>query len=69
MTSKEFIIVIEKLKREKRTSYIDAIVLYCEEHSIDPSTISKLVSKPLKEKIEIEARNLNLLQKQGTLPV
>ena len=69
MTSKEFVIIIEKLKREKRISYIDAIVSYCEKNNIETDTVGKLISKPLKEKIEVEARNLNLLQKTGSLPI
>ena len=69
MTSKEFVIIIEKLKREKKISYIDAIVSYCEKNNIETDTVGKLISKPLKEKIEVEARNLNLLQKTWTLPI
>ncbi len=69
MTSKEFVIIIEKLKREKKISYIDAIVSYCEKNNIETDTVGKLISKPLKEKIEVEARNLNLLQKTGSLPI
>ena len=60
MTSKEFVVIIEQLKREKRISYIDAIVSYCEKNNIETDTVGKLISKPLKEKIEVEARNLNL---------
>tara|TARA_B100001113_G_C20706084_1_gene447310 strand:- start:70 stop:279 length:210 start_codon:yes stop_codon:yes gene_type:complete len=69
VTSKEFVIIIEKLKREKKISYIDAIVSYCEKNNIETDTVGKLISKPLKEKIEVEARNLNLLQKTGSLPI
>lgn len=69
MTSKEFVVIIEQLKREKRISYIDAIVSYCEKNNIETDTVGKLISKPLKEKIEVEARNLNLLQKTGSLPI
>lgn len=69
MTSKEFVVIIEQLKREKKISYIDAIVSYCEKNNIETDTVGKLISKPLKEKIEVEARNLNLLQKTGSLPI
>ena len=61
--------IIEQLKREKKISYIDAIVSYCEKNNIETDTVGKLISKPLKEKIEVEARNLNLLQKTGSLPI
>ena len=69
MTSKEFVVIIEQLKREKKITYIDAIVSYCEKNNIETDTVGKLISKPLKEKIEVEARNLNLLQKTGSLPI
>tara|TARA_B100001057_G_scaffold480375_1_gene553159 strand:- start:297 stop:506 length:210 start_codon:yes stop_codon:yes gene_type:complete len=69
VTSKEFVVIIEQLKREKRITYIDAIVSYCEKNNIETDTVGKLISKPLKEKIEVEARNLNLLQKTGSLPI
>ena len=40
-----------------------AIVTYCEENSIEIETISKLISKPLKEKIKNDATQLNFLKK------
>ena len=36
---------------------------YCEENSIELDTISKLVSKPLKEKLKNDAIELNFLKK------
>ncbi len=44
---------------------------YCEMNEIDPSTIGSLTSKALKEKIKIEAMNLNLLKQKagGKLPI
>ena len=63
MTSKEFVIIIEKLKREKKISYIDAIVSYCEKNNIETDTVGKLISKPLKEKLKYEAQQLNFMKK------
>jgi hypothetical protein len=54
---------IESLVKECRINYIDAIVTYCEENSIEIDTISKLVSKPLKEKLKNDAIELNFLKK------
>jgi len=47
------------------------VLHYCEQNEIDPSTVSNLVSKSLKEKIKLEATNLRMLkyQKCGQLPV
>ena len=71
MNSKEFSLEIEKIVKEKRISYMDAVVWYCEQNDIDTGTISSLVSKSLKEKIKLEATNLRMLkyQKCGQLPV
>jgi len=54
---------IESLVKECKINYIDAIVTYCEENSIEIDTISKLVSKPLKEKLKNDAIELNFLKK------
>ena len=71
MTSKEFSLNIEKIVKEKKISHMDAVLLYCEQNEIDPSTVSNLISKSLKEKIKLEATNLRMLkyQKCGQLPV
>ncbi len=44
-------------------NYIDAIVYFCEKNSLDVESVSKLISKPLKEKIKYEAMELNFLKK------
>ena len=54
---------IESLVKECKMNYIDAIVTYCEQNSIELDTISKLVSKPLKEKLKNDATELNFLKK------
>ena len=50
-------------------SYMDAILSFCDEHKIDPAEVGKLISKSLKEKITVEAQELNLLAKRGIFPV
>tara|TARA_B100001094_G_C17540569_1_gene488950 strand:+ start:342 stop:554 length:213 start_codon:yes stop_codon:yes gene_type:complete len=70
MNSKEFSLEIEKIIREKRDlTYMDAIIWYCEENDIDVGTVKPLISKTLKQKIEMEAQKLNFLPKTGVLPV
>ena len=46
-------------------SYIDAVVYFCEKNSIDVESVSKLISKPLKEKLKYEAMELNFLKKSS----
>ena len=71
MNSKEFSLNIENLVKEKRCSYMDAVILYCDELEIDPGTVSNLITKSLKEKIKLEATNKRMLKypKCGQLPV
>lgn len=62
---------IESLVLKSKMSYIDAIVQYCDDNSIEIETVNKLVNKPLKEKIRWEATELNYLKKtsRGRLPL
>ena len=71
MTPKKFAMIIEKkvVGDKGQTTYMDAILDYCEKHEIKPDMIAPLVSKPLKEKIEADARELNFLPRVATLPV
>ena len=71
MNSKEFSLNIESIVKEKRITYMDAVVWYCEENGLDTSQVSSLISKSLKEKIKLEATNLKMLKTPpgGMLPV
>jgi len=52
-------------------SYIDAIIHFCENNSIDLESVPKLIPKPLKEKIKCEAQELNFLKRgsRAKLPI
>ena len=54
---------IEQLVLNSELNYIEAIVSYCEENNIELDSVSKLISKPLKEKLKSEAMELNFLKK------
>jgi hypothetical protein len=54
---------IESIVKASKINYIDAIVTYCEENNIEVETVSKLISKPLKEKLKHNATELNFLKK------
>lgn len=60
---------MEEAVQKKRLSYIDAIVHLCDNNSIDPEDAGKYISNIIKDKIEAEARKLNFLPRQNTLPV
>jgi len=71
MNSKKFGLLIEDIVKKKKITYMDAVISYCEENDIDPSSIGPLVNKSLKEKIKEEAQKLNLVEKSSTavLPI
>ena len=52
-------------------SYIDAVVHFCDNNSIDVESVPKLISKPLKEKLKCEALELNFLKRssRAKLPI
>lgn len=71
LCSQKFAQDIEQIVKLSKINYIDAIVHYCEENNIEIETVSKLISKPLKEKIKNEATDLNFLKKttKAKLPI
>ena len=70
ITPNKFAMIVEDIVRKKRVSYIDAVVLYCTENGIDPSTTKSMINKNLKEKIAYEAQELNMLkEKTAKLPI
>ena len=71
MNSKDFSLKIETLVKEKKISYMDAVILYCESNDIDVGTVNPMINKSLKEKIKNEAINLRMVKekKGGVLPI
>ena len=69
MTPKKFAIKIEEIVSKGGITYMDAILDYCEKNQMEPDTVAPLISKPLKEKIEADARELNFLPRVATLPI
>jgi C4-type Zn-finger protein len=64
---------IEKLKKVKGINYIDAVILFCENHGYEVESIAMLVKKDpvLISKIKNEAELSNLLKnsKRSRLPI
>jgi hypothetical protein len=58
-----FSLDIERYVRDNGCNYIEGIVQYCEDNGIEIETISRLISKPLKEKLKNDAVQLNFLKK------
>ena len=71
ISKEKFAEEIEALVLNTKLNYIEAIVEFCEERGIELESVSKLVSKPLKDKLKYEATELNYLKKtsRGKLPL
>ena len=72
MNSKEFSLIIEGVVKDKKPiTYMDAILWYCEHNQIEVESVGRLISKALKEKIQVEASKANLIKIEaaGKLPV
>jgi hypothetical protein len=63
LSAEKFSLEIEIYVKENNCDYIEAIISYCDEHSIEIETVPKLLLKPLKEKIKYSADKLNFLKK------
>jgi len=68
-TTKTFSLQIENIAKEKKITHMEAVLWYCKNEGIEPDTVSNLLSKGLKQKIEANARDLNFLPKQAQLPI
>ena len=68
-SANEFSLYIEQIVLEKKMSYMDAVLDYCKENFLEPDDVSKLINKSLKDKIEMEFREMNYLPKQAQLDV
>ena len=69
MTPKQFALVIEKRASQKKISHMDAVLDYCNEKEIAPDQITHLINRNLKEKIKMNAQDLNFLPSTAKLPV
>jgi len=63
LTKTRFSKLIERTVIEKTIGYMEAILLVCEKHNIDPEDVRKFVSPIIRDKLEAEAMQLNLLPK------
>lgn len=68
-TVNEFSIYIEQRAREKRMSHLDAVLEYCKENYLEPDDITSMISKSLKDKLEVDFREANMLPKTAQLDV
>lgn len=63
LTPSKFAIEIERIVVEEGFNYIDSIVYFCEINNIEIESVTKLISKPLKERLKYDAIQLNFMKK------
>ena len=71
LTPSKFAMEIENIVANEDMNYIDAICYYCEINNLEIESVTKLVSKPLKEKLKWDAQELNFMKKtsRARLPI
>jgi len=73
MTSSKFSMEVETIVKESngQLNYIEAILTFCEENEIELESVSKLLSKTLKEKLKYDAQRLSFMKKssKAKLPI
>ena len=65
----DFSLHIEQIVATSNVNYMDAVLEYCKENYLEPEDVAKLINKSLKDKIEMDFRELNYLPKQAQLDV
>jgi len=71
LTKSKFSKMVENVVKTSGSSYMDAIIHLCEKNNIEIEDIKKYISPTIKNKLEVEAQNLNFMvePKGNTLPL
>ncbi len=64
LTPNKFALIVENIVKDKKISYIDAILDYCTDNDFDLANTRSMIIKTLTEKITYEAQNLNMLKEK-----
>lgn len=65
----EFSIFIEENVSRQKITYMEAVINYCNEVDIDVESVGSLINQKLREKIQMEAEQFNMMKPRGHLPV
>lgn len=68
-SASSFSLHIEEMAQKHKISHMDAVLKYCEDNYVEPDDIKNLINKPLKDKIENDMREANMLPRQAILDV
>ena len=71
LTKAKFSKAVEQaIQKRKFISTIDAILYVCDINKIDPADVKKFLNSDIKDRVEAEAKSLNLLPDNETkLPI
>ena len=64
LNSKKFGLIIEKIVKEKRITYMDAVLNYCEDNNLDSGSINTLINNGVQYEI---AKNVSILEEKKQL--
>ena len=62
--TKSFSLKIEDMVQEKKISYMDAVVHYCDENGLEIETAAKLLNLKIKQTIQLEASRSNMMKEK-----
>jgi len=62
-------LTIEEIVKNTELSYMEAVLDYAKNSEIEPEAMAKMLNQSIKDKIEVEAQNLNMLKKTAKLPI
>jgi hypothetical protein len=66
-SSSEFSQFIEKRATENGGTYVDTILEFCEENNLEPNDVSNLISKSLKDKLEVDFGSRGMLKRTPSI--
>ena len=62
-------LTIEQIVKDTELSYMEAVLDYAKNSEIEPEAMAKMLNQSIKDKIEVEAQNLNMLKRTAKLPI
>lgn len=70
-TLSQFTDDIQQMVKDHGLTYLESIISWCESNNVDIEHVIPLIKKSsvIKAKLEVEAHDLNLLEKTSKLPI
>jgi len=62
-------LTIEEIVKNKKITYMDAILEYTNEIDGEIEGVARMLNKSIKDKVEAEAQSLNMMKQEPKLPI